>query len=422
MRGDAAIAETLRSCADAIYAVPGYPVTEIAQLTGAELVINEKVALEYAIGDSLSGRRAAVILKNVGLNACADPLVNATTQGICSGIVIIAGDDLAAKGSQNTQDSRYYGELARVPVLEPDGETCAAAVSAAFEVSEKFSRVAIIRVTPPLLGQEVSVTTCKRARPEAKQKISHDLTMLGREQEAGNRTAGLFAWAAESPLNRISRGVAAAGPVQGDSRIVTVYPPPPGITGAIRELGRPFLQEHLGLIPPAIVPQPETYSSRGYYRTVCRNCPFIPLMSLLSVRGMEAVCDIGCSLLAANPPYRAGKACYALGSSIAVAARSTKVALIGDYAFLHSGINALIDVYRKQLPLLAIVLANGRMGMTGGQDAGEILRFITWADPIVCTADETGILQRELAVRDTPRTLVVTGACQEGCTHETVEC
>ena len=54
-----------------------------------------------------------------------------------------------------------------------------------------------------------------------------------------------------------------------------------------------------------------------------------------------------------------------MGASIAVASRSTRVALIGDYALLHSGLNALIDVYEKRLPLLCIVMKNDSTAMTG---------------------------------------------------------
>ncbi|WP_292491164.1 hypothetical protein [Methanoculleus sp. 10] len=119
------------------------------------ITTNEKVALEYALGDSLAGRRTAVIVKHVGLNACADPLVHATAQGLRAGVAIVVGDDVRAAGSDVVQDSRYYGEVARVPVLEPDGETLAPAVEAAFEASETFSRVAIVRVTPGLLDADV---------------------------------------------------------------------------------------------------------------------------------------------------------------------------------------------------------------------------------------------------------------------------
>ncbi|WP_292491165.1 hypothetical protein [Methanoculleus sp. 10] len=71
---------------------------------------------------------------------------------------------------------------------------------------------------------------------------------------------------------------------------------------------------------------------------------------------MRAACDAGCAVLAMNPPYRVGVATYGLGSSVAVAATGTGVALTGDYALLHSGLNALIDVYERGLLLLCIVL------------------------------------------------------------------
>ena len=100
-----------------------FPVTELGTLTGAEMVINEKTALEYALGDSLSGQRVVVIVKNVGVNACADPLFQASVQGIEAGILLVVGDDPEAKGSQTAQDSRYYGEMAELPVIEPDKET-----------------------------------------------------------------------------------------------------------------------------------------------------------------------------------------------------------------------------------------------------------------------------------------------------------
>ena len=124
MKGAEALARAIRAGTDRQYTVPGFPVTELGTLTGAELVINEKTALEYALGDSLSGQRVAVIIKNVGVNACADPLAQASVQGIEKGIILVVGDDPEAKGSQTAQDSRYYGELAELPVIEPDDETC----------------------------------------------------------------------------------------------------------------------------------------------------------------------------------------------------------------------------------------------------------------------------------------------------------
>ncbi|MCJ7741619.1 MAG: indolepyruvate ferredoxin oxidoreductase, partial [Methanoregula sp.] len=156
MKGVDVITQALLACTDRQYTVPGYPITVLGERTQAEMVINEKTALEYALGDSLSGRRAAVIIKNVGVNACADPLLQATAQGLIGGVILVTGDDPEAKGSQTAQDSRYYGELAELPVIEPDETTCYAGVEAALEASEEFSRVAMLRLTPQILDGEVS--------------------------------------------------------------------------------------------------------------------------------------------------------------------------------------------------------------------------------------------------------------------------
>jgi len=135
---------------------------------------------------------------------------------------------------------------------------------------------------------------------------------------------------------------------------------------------------------------------------------------------MQVICDAGCSILAMNRPYGIGTAAYGMGSSIAVAARSTKVALTGDYALLHSGLNALIDVFSKRLPLLCIVMKNSRAAMTGGQPVPDPLPYLSWAEPVVCGAGDVQALERGLAVTDTPRVLVVEGSCPEGSRHETI--
>jgi TPP-dependent indolepyruvate ferredoxin oxidoreductase alpha subunit len=135
---------------------------------------------------------------------------------------------------------------------------------------------------------------------------------------------------------------------------------------------------------------------------------------------MPSVCDAGCSILLLNRPYGLGVASYGMGASIAVAARSTKLAVIGDYALLHSGLNALIDVYEKRRALLCIVMKNDCTAMTGRQPARDPIPYLRWADPVICRADDTAVLKTELVVPDKPRTLVVQGTCPEGSSHETL--
>jgi indolepyruvate ferredoxin oxidoreductase, alpha subunit len=421
MKGIDVIAEALLACTDRQYTVPGFPITELGARVNAEMVINEKTALEYALGDSLAGRRAAVIIKNVGVNACADPLLQATAQGLVGGVVLVAGDDPEAHGSQTSQDSRYYGELAELPVIEPGAATCYAGVEAALEASERFSRVAMLRLTPPLMDGEAEHTPVPRK--DGKGRLSERTwTMNGRVIAAEELYRTMFAWSSASALNRWNGEPAGAGPSPGKTRIVTVNPLPAQAAQIreVHECGRTFIRDHRGVQPPAPQERPEAMEDRGYYRTFCRDCPFKGMMTCLKKRNTALICDAGCSVLGMTPPYNLGVASYGMGASIAVAARSTKVALIGDYALLHSGLNALIDVYEKRLPMLCIVMSNNCTAMTGKQPAYDPLPYLRWADPVVCRADDETAMRNELVVTDRPRTLVVTGTCPEGSSHETI--
>ena len=422
MKGIDVLAEALLACTDRQYTVPGFPITDLGVRVDAEMVINEKTALEYALGDSLEGRRVAVIIKNVGVNACADPLLQATAQGLIGGVVIVAGDDPDALGSQTSQDSRYYGELAELPVIEPGADCCYAGVEAALEASEQFSRVAMIRLTPPVLDADADPSPVDRK--DRKGRLSERTwTMNGRVTAAEELYRTMFAWSSESPLNRWTGELAGAGPAPGKTRIVTVNPLPAQAAKIrdVQEYGRTFIRDHRGVLPPMPQKRPEAMEDRGFYRTFCRDCPFKSMMNLLKERNMAMICDAGCSVLGMTPPYELGVASYGMGASIAVAARSTKVALIGDYALLHSGLNALIDVYEKRLPLLCIVMKNNCTAMTGKQPAYDLLPYLRWADPVICRADDATTLEHELVVTDRPRTLIVNGTCPKGCSHETVE-
>ncbi len=422
MKGIDVLAEALLACTDRRYTVPGFPITDLGARVQAEMVINEKTALEYALGDSLEGRRAAVIIKNVGVNACADPLLQATAQGLIGGVVLVAGDDPDAHGSQTSQDSRYYGELAELPVIEPDTTSCYNGVEAALEASEQFSRVAMLRLTPPLLAGDVEYTPVKRK--DGKGRLpERTWTMNGRATAAEELYRTMFAWSSASSLNHWKGEPAGAGPAPGKTRIVTVNPLPAQVADIreVWEYGRTFIRDHRGVLPPAPQKRPESMEDRGYYRTFCHGCPFKGMMNILKERNMAVICDAGCSVLSMTPPYEIGVASYGMGASIAVAARSTKHALIGDYALLHSGLNALIDVYEKRLPLFCIVMKNDSLAMTGKQPAYDLLPYLQWANPVVCRAEDILTLEHELVETDRPRVIIVTGTCPEGCSHETIE-
>src|SRR3990170_6495870 len=94
---DAVVSGIIDSCVIKVTGVPGYPVTELMDALGDnirhEWSVNEKVALEIALGSSVCGQRSAVITKHVGMNILSDPLVTSATHTIGAGVVIFAGDD-----------------------------------------------------------------------------------------------------------------------------------------------------------------------------------------------------------------------------------------------------------------------------------------------------------------------------------------
>lgn len=113
-----------------------------------EYSTNEKVALEVAAAAANSGLRTLCIMKHVGLNVAADPLMTLAYVGVTGGLVILTADDPAMFSSQNEQDNRYYAKLAGLPMLEPSSVAEAKEMMThAFEVSEKLKTPVLLRTT-----------------------------------------------------------------------------------------------------------------------------------------------------------------------------------------------------------------------------------------------------------------------------------
>ena len=132
--GDEAIAQgALDAGLSGVYAYPGTPSTEITEyIQGSpetterkihsRWASNEKTAMEAALGMSFVGKRALVCMKHVGMNVAADCFINAAITGVNGGMVVLAADDPSMHSSQNEQDSRFYGDFALIPMLEPSNQ------------------------------------------------------------------------------------------------------------------------------------------------------------------------------------------------------------------------------------------------------------------------------------------------------------
>ena len=119
--------------------------------------------MESAIGQSFVGRRTLVCMKHVGMNVAADAFINCAMTGVNGGMVVVVADDPSMHSSQNEQDSRFYGDFAFVPMVEPaTQQECYDIVREAFEMSEKFNEPVMLRIPTRLAHSRAGVETAAR--------------------------------------------------------------------------------------------------------------------------------------------------------------------------------------------------------------------------------------------------------------------
>ncbi len=124
-----------------------------------EYSTNEKVALEVAAAAANSGLRTFCMMKHVGLNVAADPLMTLAYVGVTGGMVILSADDPFMFSSQNEQDNRYYAKFGNLPMLEPSSVPEAKEmIKYAFELSEQLSQPVLLRTTTRINHSNAFVT------------------------------------------------------------------------------------------------------------------------------------------------------------------------------------------------------------------------------------------------------------------------
>lgn len=120
---------------------------------------NEKVALEVVGASANCGVRSMCMMKHVGLNVAADALMTLAYVGVKAGLVVLVADDPFMFSSQNEQDSRYYGKLGGLPVMEPSTvEEAKEMVGKAFEISEMLQEPVLFRTTTRINHSTAAVT------------------------------------------------------------------------------------------------------------------------------------------------------------------------------------------------------------------------------------------------------------------------
>ncbi len=362
-------------------AYPGTPSTEILEsLKGhagprAEWCPNEKVALETAMGAAFGGARAMAVMKHVGVNVAADPLLTLAYTGLRGGLILVTADDPEMHSSQNEQDNRHYARFAKIPMLEPsDSQEAKRFTKLAFEMSERFDTPVMLRTTTRVSHSKSIVTLEEPTHPPVPLQINRDpakYVMLPanarkRHPVVESRLEDLSVFAETFPENRVEPGNGKIGiitsgisyeyakevmPEASYLKLGMVYPLPKEMIKkfaasverlfVVEELD-PFLEEQVramglevagkslfplcgelnpslvarGLGVPLPVPQETPRKLPARPPIMCPGCPHRGIFAVLSKLKVFVAGDIGCYTLGFLPPLSAIDTCVCMGASI----------------------------------------------------------------------------------------------------------
>lgn len=360
-------------------AYPGTPSTEISENIAlydeiyAEWSPNEKVAMEVAIGASISGVRAMASMKHVGVNVASDPLYTVSYSGVNGGLVLVAADDPGLYSSQNEQDTRCVARAAMVPVLEPsDSQEAKDFVKFAYELSETYDTPVIVRTTTRLAHSQGTVTQEERVEPEDKpyernpaKFVMMPANAIGRHVYVEKRMKALAEDGCTFAVNRAEYHDTSIGFITSGIPYQYVKEVCPNASvlklGMVHPLPRKLIEEFASKVDklyifeelePVIEEQvkswgiaavgKELFTVQGEYSAnmirerilkqtletkepakvparppiLCPGCPHRSVFSVLNRLGIHAAGDIGCYTLGAVPPLSVIDTTICMGASI----------------------------------------------------------------------------------------------------------
>ena len=360
-------------------AYPGTPSTEISEFLSkynevyTEWAPNEKVALEVAIGASISGVRSLSCMKHVGLNVASDPLYTFSYTGVNGGSVIVVADDPGLASSQNEQDTRMIARSAHVPVLEPsDSQEAKDFVKLAYEISEKYDTPVILRTTTKLshsqgivaLEDRVEVADKDYAR-DVKKYVMMPGSAIGRHLYVEDRENRLENDASQLSINKVELNDKKIGFITSGVPYLYVKEAFPNASilklGMVNPLPKKLIQDFAKQVDelyvveelePVIEEQvkswgiavkgKELFTKQGEYSSnmlkkailgevsqvfesatvpmrppvLCPGCPHRSVFSVLNKLKIHAAGDIGCYTLGAVAPLGVIDTTICMGASI----------------------------------------------------------------------------------------------------------
>lgn len=384
---------------------PGYISHKLYSALGGKITsVNEKIAYEIAWGASFSGKRSAVMFKNVGLNDAADPFLNSMLVGVNAGLVLIIFDDMFVEGSQSRQDSRHYFDFFEGLWFEPYSIQNAYDVTySAFSLSEKFNIPIVIRITNQLLNL---TGDCKRNKKQKKisplvhdhkRFVIHPTNYVYQSQILNEKKTKIKKY-----IDNLYKKQQAVHSHQSDNQIITFgcceseikqYKGKKHTTSRIFTYPIPkFIDKIVNNSKNIIVIEQGNSFAFNKIHTllhsdtqITSNTGFVPdkssgyIISKDYEKLFSAIKEFNISIVVGDlgeytkDSLDSIDTVLCFGSSIGVgigcqlAGQKDTFSITGDTAYLHSGKNSIVEAIARGIPIKIIVICNNGSQVTGGQ-------------------------------------------------------
>lgn len=451
---------------------PGTPASEIgntfykiAKDVGIyfEYSVNEKVALEAAAGAAFSGLKSIVAFKHFGLNVASDSFMPIVYLQASPMVIVVADDPNGWSSAQSEQDSRWYAEIAKIPMIEPsDPQEAKDFTKIAFEISEKYRTPIFVRLTtrvshtkmPVLLGKiktdrkegrferdwerfnnlpphilelkKMVLNKLEKIRQEISEKEGYLNRIENGDDKIGIVTSGVSYQYVKEAMKKlgVNPSILKIGMSNPEPKeMISSFISDKDVILVVEELDD-YLERKIRLVAEEfnlnkeihgkdLVPgigeirvenvisalqkiykiekydfesRKEKYSQVQVpkrFPTFCPGCPhrstyyaFKEAMRELGMKRDDVVIggDIGCYMLAINPPYQLADFIIDMGAGLGVShgvAKSTRnqkvVAFIGDGTFFHAGMPQLLNARFNNSNMISVILDNSYTAMTGQQ-------------------------------------------------------
>ena len=386
-----------------------------------EWSVNERVAMEVALGAAMAGKKAVCMMKQVGLNVAFPPFIKGREAPIRGGLLIVSCDDPGPQSSQTEQDSRLISTLFGVPVFDassPGDARSLASWALAYSVERRtpvvlrsthrvsHAREAVSLDTPApekgSLDEGLKLSNGNRLGIVTS-GMSYNVVMDVLDELGLEKAVSLFKVAQIFPLQA---GLFAF--VRGMKHVVVLEETDEVLEALIGDRSRVFGRS-TGYVPRqgeltydvirgimqvvaekagvrakrfspdrAIEEAVSTVSFAPRPPKLCAGCPHRASFYAMRQAFPKAVFpgDIGCYTLGTS--QGAVDTCVDMGGSVGLAAGFYEafhqdgpfmpiVASIGDSTFFHAALPLLYDSVRKGKQYILVVVDNGTTAMTGMQ-------------------------------------------------------